>query len=140
MSPEDARRINAAARAELEKVGIAIRAEAVGTGTAAGAYQRGVIRILRAGSGKWRHTLDHEIIHALRDPDLWKGEAGIFTEGEWRALVRAARTDADVRARVEAAYLDLSEAGRAEEMVAGLYADWAEGNREAPAGPVRAAF
>ncbi|MCG6110743.1 MAG: PLxRFG domain-containing protein [Paracoccus sp.] len=142
MAPADARRINAAARAELEKIGIAgrVRAKAGGEGRAAGTYQRGVIRILRTRAGKWRHTLDHEILHALRDPDAWGGEAGLFTRPEWSALARAARADRDVRDRVEAAYPDLTEAGRTEEMVAEFYADWAQGNREAPAGPLAQAL
>lgn len=138
MTPAFARAINAAARAELEKIGIAgrVRAEAGGEGRAAGTYQRGVIRILRTRAGKWRHTLDHEILHALRDPEAWSGEAGLFTRAEWSALARAARADKAVRERVEAAYPDLTEAGRTEEMVAEFYADWAQGNREAPAGPM----
>ncbi|MGP9804020.1 PLxRFG domain-containing protein [Paracoccus sp. NSM] len=142
LTPALARQINAAARAELEKVGIAgrVRAEVGGEGRAAGTYQRGVIRILRARSGKWRHTLDHEIIHALRDPAIWGGDAGIFTRDEWRALVRAARADEGIAARVEAAYSDLDATGQTEEMVAELYADWAQARREAPAGPVRTAF
>ena len=142
ITPAEARKINEAARAELEEIGIAnrVRVQVGGEGTAAGTYQRGVIGILRARSGKWRHTLDHEILHALRDPEIWNGEAGIFTRPEWSALARAARADANVRARVEAAYPDLTEAGRTEEMVAEFYADWARGNRESPAGPLTAAL
>ena len=136
ITPADARRINAAARAELEKVGIAdrIRVQVGGNGTAAGTYQRGVIGILRGADGNWRHTLDHEIIHALRDSETWGGEAGLFSRDEWRALVRAARADDAVRARVEAAYPDLTTRQQTEEMVAEFYADWAQGRREAEPG------
>lgn len=142
MTPPLASSINAAARTELAKVGISarVRAEAGGTGSAAGTYRRGVIRIIRARPGQWRHTLDHEILHALRDPEMWDGEAGLFTKDEWRALARAARADRAIKARVEEAYPDLTEAGRTEEMVAELYADWAQGRRVAADGPMRAAL
>lgn len=142
LTPARAREINAAARAELEKVGIAgrVRAEAGGSGNASGTYQRGVIRIIRDRGKGWRHTLDHEIIHALRDGKLWSREYGIFTAEEWRALARAARADRDIRSRVEAIYPDLSTAGQTEEMVAELYADWAQGRRDDPPGPIRRAF
>lgn len=33
-------------------------------------YRRGVISILRP-NGNWKHALDHEIIHALRDGSLF---------------------------------------------------------------------
>lgn len=142
ITPADARRINAAARAELEKVGIAdrIRVQVGGNGTAAGTYQRGVIGILRGADGNWRHTLDHEIIHALRDSETWGGEAGLFSRDEWRALVRAARADDAVRARVEAAYPDLTTRQQTEEMVAEFYADWAQGRRDAEPGMMTAAL
>lgn len=115
LTPARAREINAAARAELEKVGIAgrVRAEAGGSGNATGTYQRGVIRIIRERGKGWRHTLDHEIIHALRDPQMWAGDHGVFSAEEWRALARAASADRDTRARIEAIYLDLFD-GRAD--------------------------
>lgn len=142
ITPDDARRINVAARAELDKVGISnrIRAVAGGNGTAAGTYQRGIIRIIRGADGNWRHTLDHEIIHALRDPEIWGGEAGLFTRDEWRALVRAARADDAVRTRVEKAYKDKTTTEQTEEMVAEFYADWARGRRDAEPGMMTAAL
>ena len=146
MTPADARAVNAAARAELEKVGLAgrVSVEATAEGRAgktgvSGSYGRGVIGILRPG-GNWKHTLDHEIIHALRDPALWDRDHGLFTAEEWRALVAAAKADRAIRSRVEVAYKDLGATGQTEEMVAELYADWAQGRREAPAGPLSQAF
>lgn len=141
LTPAQARAVNATARAELEKVGIAgqVAAQAGGNGTANASYRRGVISILRPG-GNWKHALDHEIIHALRDPALWNRSHGLFEADEWRALVRAARADKAIRSRVEAAYGDLDAAGQSEEMVAELYADWAQGRRDAPAGPLQAAL
>ena len=140
----DARSINAAARDALAAVGlldkIGLKVEAGRLAGATGNYSRGVVSILRNGANGWRHTLDHEIIHALRDPARWGGTHGLFSAEEWRALVRAARADAGIRARVEAAYGDLDAAGQAEEMVAELYADWASGRRNADEGAIRRAF
>lgn len=144
ITPAQARTINAAARTELALVGllgkIGLRVEAGRLVGATGTYSQGVIGILRNGSQGWRHTLDHEIVHALRDPARWGGTHGLFTADEWRAMVRAARADAGIRDRVEAAYPDLDAAGRAEEMVAELYADWAAGRREVDGGPLRQAL
>lgn len=131
ITPAQARAINAAGRAELAHVGllnkIGLKVEAGRLTGATGSYSRGVISILRNGSQGWRHTLDHEIVHALRDPARWGGTHGLFTAQEWQALVRAARASKAIRARVEAAYSDLDATGQAEEMVAELYADWAAG-------------
>ncbi|MFV0383929.1 hypothetical protein, partial [Paracoccus sp. (in: a-proteobacteria)] len=142
LTPARARAINAAARAELERIGIAgqVRAEAGGAGAATGSYLRGVIRIIHDRGRGWRHTLDHEIIHGLRDGGLWGKDYGLFTRDEWRALVRAARGDDAIRARVEAAYPDLPTAGQTEEMVAELYADWAQNLRDDPPGLLRQAL
>lgn len=142
LTPADARAVNAVANEALTAVGIerAVSVQAgANTGGANASYRRGVISILRPG-GNWKHALDHEIIHALRDPALWNRSHGLFSADEWRALVRAARADKAIRSRVEAAYPDLDTAGQTEEMVAELYADWAQGRRDAPTGPLRAAF
>ncbi|WP_134680766.1 hypothetical protein [Paracoccus ravus] len=63
----------------------------------------------------------------------------MFTPEEWQALVRAARADKSIHDRVKAAYKDLDTPGQYEEMVAELYADWSQRNREAK-GPLQAAF
>lgn len=99
----------------------------------------GFIRILRPG-GNWKHTLDHEIIHALRDPSLWGRRHGLFDAAEWHALVKAARADEAISARVKAAYSGLDTPSQHEEMVAELYADWARKRDENPDGPLRAAL
>lgn len=54
---------------------------------------------------------DHEIVQAFRDSMRWGGTHGLFTAQKWRALVRAARADAGIRARVEATYGDLDASG-----------------------------
>ncbi|MFV0384552.1 hypothetical protein, partial [Paracoccus sp. (in: a-proteobacteria)] len=75
-----------------------------------------------------------------RDGGLWGKDYGLFTRDEWRALVRAARGDDAIRARVEAAYPDLPTAGQTEDMVAELYADWAQHLRDDPPGLLRQAL
>ncbi|MFV0303026.1 MAG: hypothetical protein ACK5IP_19525, partial [Paracoccus sp. (in: a-proteobacteria)] len=142
LTPARARAINVAAWRELSRIGIGgqVRAEAGGAGEATGSYQRGVIRIIHDRGRGWRHTLNHEIIHALRDSDQWGKDYGLFTAEEWRALARAARADDAIRGRVEAAYPDLSTAAQTEEMVAELYADWAQGRRDDPPGPITRAL
>lgn len=49
-----------------------VSVEAVNQGRAGvmGSRRRGVIRIIRPGRN-WKHTQDHEIVSALRDPSLW---------------------------------------------------------------------
>ncbi|MGN7869540.1 PLxRFG domain-containing protein [Paracoccus sp. 22332] len=144
ITPVQARSINAAARSVMARVGlldkIGLKVEAGRLTGATGSYSRGVVSILRNGAQGWRHTLDHEIVHALRDPARWGGTHGLFAAQEWRSLVAAARADAGIRARVEATYGDLDATGQSEEMVAELYADWAAGRREVDGGPLRQAL
>jgi N12 class adenine-specific DNA methylase len=70
-------------------------------------------------------TLRHEIVHALRDGDLWGKPYGLFTQTEWQGLVAAARRDADLMDRINSLYPDLGETARLEEGVAELYRLWA---------------
>lgn len=70
-------------------------------------------------------VMRHEIVHALRDEGLWGRPYGLFTAPEWRALVKAARADKAIMARVEAAYSDLGTSAKTEEAVAELYREWA---------------
>lgn len=107
ITPRRAQVINTAAREALAAAGllgkIGLRVEAGPLVGPNGSYSGGIISILRDRGKGWRHTLDHEIVHALRDPARWGGSHGLFTSDEWRALVRAARGDADIRSRVERA-------------------------------------
>lgn len=84
-----------------------------------GLYRPGQISV-NAAAADPAHVTRHEIIHALRS-------MGLFTDAEWAGLVRAARANEAVRKRIEAAYPDVSEGIRDEEMVAEYYADWAAG-------------
>ncbi|ARJ70433.1 PLxRFG domain-containing protein [Paracoccus contaminans] len=144
ITPEAARRINAAAAEALDRAGllgkIGLRVEAGRVTGAGGTYAKGVISILRDRGRGWLHTLDHEMIHALRDGQRWGASHGLFTADEWRALVQAARADADLMAAVRAAYPDLDAAGQMEEAVAEMFADWAAGRREVDGGPLRSAL
>lgn len=80
----------------------------------------------------------HEIIHALRDPQLWDNTHGLFTSDEWKALVRAARADKALMQRVERAYKDRPATVQTEEAVAEMYREWA-GARDAK-GPLSRIF
>lgn len=73
-----------------------------------------------------RSILHHELIHALRDPSLWGGEAGIFTRDEWNALTRAARQDKALMESIRTEYPDASAAVQAEEAVAEMFRMWVE--------------
>lgn len=128
ITPERARAINEAGRGELAKAGllgkVGLKVETGRLSGPSGTYTGGIVSILRdRASGGWRHTLNHEIIHALRDSARWGGTHGLFTREEWQALVRAARADKAIAARVKAAYGDRPAIEQAEEMVAEFYAD-----------------
>lgn len=127
--------INAALKEALDRVGISSRVGvALHPRTSLGAYgnyRAGWINIFRQGNS-WRRTLDHEIIHALRDPYLWKGEYGLFTANEWRSLVRAGRRNEAIRTWVEQHYPNSDETDKSEEMVAELYSLWAAGKYASP--------
>jgi len=81
-------------------------------------------------------TMRHEIVHVLRNAALWGKEYGLFTADEWRGLVKAARADNAIGARVDSLYKDRSEAVRTEEKVAELYREWAA--KRDQTGPVAA--
>lgn len=68
-------------------------------------------------------TLNHELIHALRDPS-WGLEYGLFTKDEWDTLVRNAKRNGPVRRWVESNYQTFPTEIREEEMVAETYAEW----------------
>lgn len=75
-------------------------------------------------------TLGHEVIHALREMNLFK-------PGEWEAMAKQARSDPELVSRIDKDYAHLNDAGREEEMVAEMYRNWAHG--EVPeTGPVSA--
>lgn len=89
----------------------------------AGIYKRTRGRIevsADAGAGPIG-VLHHEIIHALRDSTLWGTPYGLFTKGEWQAMVRKARADKVIMERIDSLYPDLSTGAKMEEAVAELY-------------------
>lgn len=76
-------------------------------------------------------TINHEIVHVLRDQAVWDKPYGLFTREEWQALVAAARADKKLMAKIEAAYPDLTASQQMEEAVAELYGQWKSGKRNA---------
>ncbi|SEN87057.1 hypothetical protein SAMN04489859_102010 [Paracoccus alcaliphilus] len=104
-----------------------------------GTYRAGEINV-NAGAADPAHVVRHEIIHALRDANLWGKDYGLFSQQEWQALARAARANRAVREAVEKAYPDLTTAAQTEEMIAELYADWATGRAANPPGALGRAF
>jgi N12 class adenine-specific DNA methylase len=70
--------------------------------------------------------LRHEIIHALRDSRLWGQSHGLFTPAEWRALVRAARTDKRLMDQVSEMYPNLTGPDLVEEAIAEMYREWSD--------------
>lgn len=87
--------------------------------------QSGALIEVSAESSDPVGVMRHEIVHALRDADLWTAPYGLFTGAEWKSLVAAARADAGLMARVKKAYSDKSEAVQIEESVAEMYREWA---------------
>lgn len=130
-------------KAELDKLGIGDKVVVdvvdslfFGSGKnktqAAGDYFEQVIRIASQAGVDGRYTLNHEVIHALK-------ELGLFKEEEWRALERAARGDAALMKRIKSAYPDLAEIDQVEEAIAEMFAAWRT-NRQQQKGFVRDAF
>lgn len=84
-------------------------------------------------------TMRHEVIHALRNPDLWGKEFGLFRPAEWRALERAAAADTERMAESERDYPGRGREVHLEETIARMFEDWSAGRYEAT-GFVAAAF
>ena len=74
-------------------------------------------------------ALNHEIIHLLRDPDLWGRPYGLFTRAEWQALVRQSRREKGITSRVARDYPDLTARQRTEEVIAEMFREWANRRR-----------
>lgn len=132
--------LEAAMKAELERVGIADRVtlnattQLWGDPEVWGRYspQSRIIAVAIDRSPDAMGTLNHEIVHALRDLSL-------FRSAEWTALASKARSDEKLWASVQERYPDLSEEQQIEEAVADMYAKW-RGGSIAPKGFVRVAF
>ena len=133
MTPRDERQVTTAVNAELAQSipGGKVTAKVVkGLVNAAGrpiqGRQRGAsIEVNPDSADGVVGTLRHEIVHALRDGELWGKPYGLFTQAEWQGLVAAARRDADLMARIERDYPDYTKPEQLEEGVAELYRLWA---------------
>jgi hypothetical protein len=103
-----------------------------------GAYAkgRGAIQVSARSANGAVGTLRHEIIHALRDAELWGKPYGLFTAAEWKSLVRAARADKATMDRVAGLYPDLNSAQLMEENIAEQYRMWREAGGDTEAGPI----
>ena len=129
----------AMANAELEAAGIAHKVRArmapvlmqIPSGefmTVSGSYRAGDIKVSPMPGKQAIDVLHHEIIHALRDSNLWHRDYGLFDASEWRALARAARAHPGIMEKIEAQYPNLSTAAKTEEAVAELYRLWRRGD------------
>lgn len=126
------RDVTAAVNDEISKAGLdgKVNAKLVGGLTgAAGApiqgRQSGAQIEINSDSPDAVGVLRHELVHALRDSDLWGKPYGLFTDGEWKALVRALRGRKDITAKIREEYADLNASQRTEEGIAELYREWA---------------
>jgi len=85
-----------------------------------GKYLKRVITIALDTKNKLG-TLDHEVIHALRDLD-------VFTEAEWNALKKAALSNETLMEKVRKMYPKYTGEKLAEEAVAELHKGWKSGD------------
>lgn len=107
----------------------------IGRGVKLDGMQRGRLIAVAMDAADPTATLDHEIIHALRDSAIWGKPQGLFSDIEWKALVRAARSDRAKMQEIAARYPDLTTAQQVEEAVADMYGAWRRGDapKAAPA-------
>jgi predicted RNA methylase len=99
------------------------------------AIGEGVIGVSATAEEGPKGVLRHEIIHALRRPELWGGTHGLFTAEEWKALVFAARKETALRAEVDELYPNLAEAGKNEEVIAEMFRIWSDRRDQMDAAP-----
>lgn len=71
-------------------------------------------------------VLHHEIVHVLRNADLWRSDYGLFKRGEWERLVRQAESDKKLVEAVKEKYKGkgLTPEKMQEEYVAEMYRGW----------------
>jgi cell pole-organizing protein PopZ len=98
----------------------------------AGFTEDGISLIRIAMTGYEDFVLDHEVIHILRDFEL-------FRPAEWAALAKAAQANTRLMKSVEKSYPDLSGEALIEEAVADMFAEWRQG-RLASSGFARVAM
>ena len=147
LRPEFAEKADATAdalRERLKQIGIADRVNVMVVDRlksyqrgkmigAEGSYMGRLIKISMAAPDQIK-TLDHEIVHALKD-------MGLFKPAEWTTLERAAAADTERMAGIRELYKNqiLSDKALIEEAVADMFADWAAG-RSKIGGAIKRAF
>ena len=129
-------------RAALDRVGlknvelnipdiIEVIQEGRKTGEATGHYLERVMHVALSSTDAKR-TLNHEIIHALR-------QLGLFTEKEWSTLVRAAKAQWMKQYNIKKRYPGLSVERQIEEAIAEAHGGWRGGESQI-GGPIKRAF
>jgi N12 class adenine-specific DNA methylase len=146
--PQSMREVTDAVNAELRRSGLdqtmtvrVVRGLADAAGIPIQGRQRGrTIEVNPAAPDGALGVMRHEIIHALRDSNIWGTPYGLFTGAEWRDMVRAARRDDARMADVRDRYKDqnLNEREIIEEVIAEQYREWAEARDSAS--PLASAF
>lgn len=119
--------------AELDRMGLKGRAtvrawKQLSAGPIAldGLYVHGEINVSMKAVDGPKNTFRHEVIHLLRDGKFWGSDYGLFTQAEWRSLVREARSQKDLMTQVKEDYPDLPNAAQIEEVIAEMYRIWGE--------------
>lgn len=117
--PIDRAKVMAAARAELDKVGlhhVGVELHDSLPDGNAGSYHDGLIKLSMDQSPQSiQDTLHHEMIHGLRD-------AGAYTKAEWKTLTEAANRHSAANTFGDEHYAHLAPEARNEEKVAELFA------------------
>jgi N12 class adenine-specific DNA methylase len=123
-------RVGLSGKATVEVVSRLMGATSDGKKVALDARQRGRLIQVALDADDPTGALNHEIIHMLRDPELWGAPYGLFTKAEWQSLVRASRSERRTMARVKAQYPDLSARQQTEEVIAEMYREWSRTRAE----------
>ena len=99
--------------------------------TADGLYVNKLITLaMDAANPEW--TLNHEVVHALKD-------LGVFRSLEWKTLEKAALADKERMAEIKKRYPDLTESEQLEEAIADMFADHVSGKTQT-GGALKRAF
>lgn len=116
-----------ALQARLESYGIARKVALRIVDTldgAAGSYENALIRIATDTAQDQNFTLNHEVIHALRD-------MGLFSNSDWAILAAKAKRDPGLMRSIKQRYPRLDAEAQTEEAVADMFARWQRGDYEA---------
>lgn len=143
-TPETMKTIVAAVNAQIKESGLegkvtarAWRKIENGPMKLDGFYMNSRIHVSASSRDSTIDVARHEVVHALRDPELWNAKYGVFTQAEWQGLVKAARSDTDKMREMRRLYGDQPESVIVEEVIAEKFRDWMQG-RDVETGLARA--